>query len=317
MTRTTHAGLWLALLPMTGAHTAGIIQWLKGQHALIGPIKVAPSTIGGGEGVLLTDDVQRGDALFAIPANLWVTVERACADQDIGPSLKSLAGKGSGGATVALAAYLAKIWLCEGEAHSVFGPYLSTLPWAPAYASTMQQHTLWWTEAQVATLQGTDAYDDVNAIRKEVNRAVSLLRDVLAPPVRTALARRGDLTGALSPEDAIESAVRAAFVAILSRSFQELGDGDSPARLVPLLDLLQHDAEPNVSHQRVWDAESGEEIALCTARNDLPAGTELFNCYGNFPAHVFFSRFGFVPAAPDDEQEDNERPLLEDLLRAG
>jgi hypothetical protein len=59
---------------MTGAHTAGIVQWLKGQHALIGPIKVAPSTIGGGEGVLLTDDVQRGDALFAIPANLWGTV---------------------------------------------------------------------------------------------------------------------------------------------------------------------------------------------------------------------------------------------------
>ena len=95
----------------------------------------------------------------------------------------------------------------------------------------------------------------------------------------------------------IEKAVRGAFVAILTRAFYQ--DEDEENRLVPLLDMLQHAPVPNVRHRTEMDEESGVASVVVRARQPLPAGTELLNCYddGEFaelPA-MFLSRFGFVP----------------------
>lgn len=268
----------IALCCSTSTTSAGgLFSWITNQHSgYIGPICARPSGVGGGDGIFVTRDVEEGEALFTVPATAWVTVDKACADSDIGATLAVLAGKGEGGATVSLAAFLAKMWLCDGKKNEAFGPYLCTLPWAPDYGSTMQEHTLWWSDEQVSKLSATLAHEDVVGLREEVALAIHVLRSTLTPLVRSAFVRRGDVMSAMNTNDAIDSAVRAAFVSILSRSFQE--NGESHARLVPILDVLQHSREPNVSHLRCWDPESGDEMVLCTARSDLKSGTELFNC---------------------------------------
>lgn len=58
-------------------------------------------------------------------------------------------------------------------------------------------------------------------------------------------------------DDDIEKTVRGAFVSILSRAFspaneaegEEAAEGEEERLLEPLLDMLQHSAEPSVSHR--------------------------------------------------------------------
>ena len=99
-------------------------------------------------------------------------------------------------------------------------------------------------------------------------------------------------------DEDIERAVRGAFVSILTRAFAQEESDDEENRLVPLLDMLQHNAEPNVRHRSEVDDETGEACVVVRARQPLKAGTELLNCYNDQlldnPAK-FLSRFGFVP----------------------
>jgi hypothetical protein len=89
-------------------------------------------------------------------------------------------------------------------------------------------------------------------------------------------------------------AIKGAFVSLLTRSFQD-GDSDEE-KMVPLLDMLQHCDEPNVSHVML----SGDYSVQVRARRPLAAGEELLNQYRSeleesMPYHRFFTRFGFVP----------------------
>jgi hypothetical protein len=94
--------------------------------------------------------------------------------------------------------------------------------------------------------------------------------------------------------DGLAPAVKGAFVSLLTRSFQD-GD-DSEEKMVPLLDMLQHSNEPNVSHV-MRQSDGTVEVR---ARQALSAGDELLNQYISereeaMPYHRFFTRFGFVP----------------------
>ena len=66
-------------------------------------------------------------------ATACIGLYTACGDDDVGESLARLATTaGQGAATVAVAGYLVKEWLCDGE-QGKLGPYLSMLPWDAAW----------------------------------------------------------------------------------------------------------------------------------------------------------------------------------------
>lgn len=240
----------------------------------IGPVRAALSGLGGGTGLFLTDDVEEDDELFSIPISACLTVDDACTDPDIGEAMQELAKSGEGAASVAIAAFVAKSWLCEG-ADGAFGPYLETLAWVANDNATQQTHTLWWSDEQVEQLHDTLAYDDVIGFRQMANVAADVVVDALVPPVRAALVQRGDLSGGASAEELVEDALRSAIVVVLSRAFEE--GGDAPACLVPLLDCMQHSDTPNICHARCWDPETGGEMIVVRAATRLAAGTELVN----------------------------------------
>lgn len=114
------------------------------------------------------------------------------------------------------------------------------------------------------------------------------------------------------PVPGLGKAVTGAFVVLLTRAFDDGADEeigvDEIDRLVPVLDMLNHDNNPTITHK--IDANDGS--VEVRARRDVESGEELFNRYReeeemNMPYHRFFSRFGFVPGLEEDVMS-----LLED-----
>jgi hypothetical protein len=208
-------------------------------------------------------------------------------------------------------------------------PYLQTLPWERGGPSG-QDHVLFWSDEEVRTLLGgSRAFDDAMLVRRTVDDAVELLRGVVMPVVRDALAARGSGSGRMrdhgdgsgdddavdddvvgddsDPDEWLDAAVRGAFVIALSRSFAEEVEYDDDvdggeARvevenvLLPLIDVLQHSNDPNTT------LEPFDDCVVLRARRDVAAGEELFHCYREenddvIPPHKFFTRYGFVPGA--------------------
>ena len=173
--------------------------------------------------------------------------------------------------------------------------------WVMQEGEQEKEHVLWWSESQVDSLEGSEAFEDAVGLREQVNLAARVCTGLLGKSVRTAY--RADQSKNLLDEwradEDIERAVRGAFVSILTRAFYQDDESEEENRLVPLLDMLQHCPTPNVRHRLEVDDETGDEAIVVRAREKMPAGTELLNCYddGEFadrPAK-FLSRFGFVP----------------------
>ena len=163
---------------------------------------------------------------------------------------------------------------------SSFAPYLATLP---ARTADLPQHVLWWDAHEVALLDGTTAARECASIRDEVDDVCRVLRD---GALSSLVAAHGD--------DAVDEAVRRAFVALFSRSFDLPDAFDLGTCLVPLLDCLQHSAAPSVRYG--WgEGEGGESRLEGRAVGSLAAGTELSISYGEHPDMVFGSHYGFVP----------------------
>ena len=211
-------------------------------------------------------------------------------------------------------------------------PYLQTLPWERGGPSG-QDHVLFWSDEEVRTLLGgSRAFDDAMLVRRTVDDAVELLRGVVMPVVRDALAARGSGSGRMrdhgdgsvdddddavgdddvvcddsDPDEWLDAAVRGAFVIALSRSFAEeveyddhVDGGETRVEvenvLLPLIDVLQHSNDPNTT------LEPFDDCVVLRARRDVAAGEELFHCYREenddvIPPHKFFTRYGFVPGA--------------------
>jgi hypothetical protein len=201
-----------------------------------------------------------------------------------------------------------------------FGAYLATLPWARG--ENHQEHTLFWPPEDVHTLlKGSLCYDEALVLRSEVDLAVTVLNGIVGRPVQE---YRGeiDTSGFRWPWEKVPSpegpvtglapAVKGAFVSLLTRSFQDGGDGGGAGgeensagggdgdggeeKMVPLLDMLQHSDDPNVSHAM----QKSDGSVQVRARRALAAGDELLNQYISereeaMPYHRFFTRFGFVP----------------------
>eukprot|EP00581_Thalassiosira_minuscula_P011255 CAMPEP_0183725914 /NCGR_PEP_ID=MMETSP0737-20130205/21895_1 /TAXON_ID=385413 /ORGANISM="Thalassiosira miniscula, Strain CCMP1093" /LENGTH=421 /DNA_ID=CAMNT_0025957081 /DNA_START=22 /DNA_END=1287 /DNA_ORIENTATION=- len=291
----------------------------------------------GGYGMFASDDLSEGESILCIPRDCCVTLDDALNDIECGPSFKNLMEKaGPGSDTVVLVGYLAKEYLLLKEyerrleagekpddnaemrrlSKIKFASYFRTLPWARGVNA--QEHVLFWEDEDVdSLLKGSLAYDDAMETRSSVELAIKVLNGIVGPIVCKA---RGEEEEAeeegftfpwqskeeekpsLDDEilDGLEEAVRGAFVISLSRAFAARAeDGKEEDRLEPVLDILQHSNNPNVSHKCSEDG----SIEV-TARTTIKSGEELFNQYRgeedvNMPYHKFFTRFGFVPGVTE------------------
>ena len=167
---------------------APLLSYMTSRGAQIGPITLAKSKSGAGNGAFVTQDVEEDEVLFTVPKAACVGLYTACGDEEVGDSLAQIAVRGQGGATVALAGFLSKEWLCRGEA-GPYGPYLAMLPWEadwPPEGEQEQEHVLWWSEGQIDTLEGCDAFEDAVGLREEVALAARVCKSILGKSVRQA-----------------------------------------------------------------------------------------------------------------------------------
>ena len=107
------------------------------------------------------------------------------------------------------------------------------------------------------------------------------------------------LLGDIIPEkNGLGLAVAGAFVTILSRSFFDDTQPVDKEKLIPLLDMLQHDYNPNIQY---CDNDGHIEVRAAV---DMEANTELLNCYNYIlsPWNLF-TRYGFVPGRYESPRE--------------
>jgi hypothetical protein len=291
-----------------------LLIWLKtSKNANVSDkLKIEPSSRGGGYGAFVTEAVEKDELLFSIPREACITLQDARDDEECGKIFERVMEKaGPGGNTVVMAGFMAKEQLKALEDVKQgkdlkdlpsFGAYLATLPWERG--DNNQEHTLYWPPEDInALLKGSLCYDEVLVLRAEVDLAITVLNGIVGRPVQE---YRGeiDMSGFRWPWEKVPApegpviglapAVKGAFVSLLSRSFQD-GEEDEE-KLVPLLDMLQHSDDPNVSH-KMQQSDGTVEVR---ARQALSAGDELLNQYisereESMPYHRFFTRFGFVP----------------------
>ena len=287
-------------------------------------IFIQESGNGIGYGAFVKDKVEKDEVLFTVPRSACVTLDDAMNDAKCGKAFEAIMEKaGPGGNTVVLAGYLAKEylvylasdpWTTVEDSSTKFGPYLETLPWTRG--TNQQEHVLFWSQDDAQNgLAGTFCYDEAMALRAEVDLAGKVMNGIIGPSI---LLARGDWPdeGGLwpwtkrkveGPVDGVDEAIRGAFVSLLTRSFEDNSgsevdengfdnDGDDSEKLVPLLDMLQHSDEPNISHKM----RLSDQTVEVRARRAIEAGEELMNQYRSeedvsMPYHRFFTRFGFVP----------------------
>jgi len=283
------------------------------------------SSRGGGYGAFVTESIDEEELLFTIPRSACISLSDAISDPSCGDAFKKLMEKaGPGGNTVVMAGYMAKEWLKSLEhtkeesdvTDSSFGPYLSTLPWERGINS--QEHILYWSDEDIEKyLKGSMCYGEAKDLRSEVELAIKVLNSVVGQPTREIRGEMIEESGFKWPwevkvekaqgmVEGLPEAVKGAFVAVLTRSFQD--EGSDEEIMEPLLDMLQHSDEPNVSH-KMRKADGTIEVR---ARKGIEAGEELLNQYRsereeNMPYHRFFTLFGFVPGIQEPIQN-----LLED-----
>ena len=305
---------------LTAQKYADFREWLTQSGGNVSDkIELKPSSRGGGYGAFVTEAVEEGEVLFTVPRKACFTLDDAISDEACGEAFRKVIEKaGPGGNTVVMAGYLAKEWLKAMEDldngrklldTSKFGPYLRTLPWERGVNS--QEHILFWSENEVESrLKGSMCYSEAKALREEVALAIKVMNSIVSLTVREYRGEYEDDGGFKWPWqvqvesknemlEGLPEATKGAFVSILTRAFQD-GDGDEE-KLVPMLDMLQHSDEPNISHaMRKHDG-----TVEVRARRTLEAGEELLNQYRSerdesMPYHRFFTRFGFVPGIQED-----------------
>jgi hypothetical protein len=310
-----------------------LVDWVSSaEGSKIGPITIAPSKSGIGYGMFLTQAVKKNDIILEIPEEVCLSERIFLLDNDIGDTLKTniYEKAGPGGNIVCLAGWLAKEWVMlqlksernNGEVkyyeETEFEKYLKTLPWS----SSSQDHVLFWSEEDVSRLfKGSIAQEDATGLREEVAYAKRILSPLLLPII-TRMAGMESFKAPLLPwlkdEEAeakqqklkvmFDNAVTGAFVITLSRSFQDSAAGTSSStgeRLIPVLDMIQHGSDHNISHKVNRETFNVE----VRARQDLDAGVELYNQYlksEEMSPYKFFTRFGFVP-----DVRESAKALLE------
>jgi hypothetical protein len=243
-------------------------------------LSIGPSTIsGGGQGLFVTQNVAKGEVLLIIPESNIISVDNAWNDAVWGDAFCYLSDEGgAAGKMASLAGFVAKELLKQRE--SYWYPYLSMLP----QQSSDLDHVLWWSDEDIDTLlYDSNIYPEVSTLREDTDSAMAILWQVL---------QSEDPLELPSSTSAWDAAVRAAYVAILSRSFED--DSTDSSKLVPILDMTQHAEDANLEHST--NGQTGEIVVK--ARRDLVAGEELtINYAPDMEPFQFFPIYGFVPSS--------------------
>ena len=273
---------------------ATLIHWLQEHETTyISPkFTIKQSKYGGYGGFCSTSGFADGELIFRIPRECCVTQDDALNDATCGEIFQMAKIKRVPSyQMLLLSGFIAKEYLLskrvKDKASIKHWPYLQSIPWIQNQLG--QDHVIFWSQEEVDRLLGESlAYNDALMIRKTVDSAIRLMKDVIHPIVPD------------TSDEEIEEAVKGAFVICLSRSFAEeveSNDGTTVEienALLPLLDVLQHSNSPNTS------LESDDDYILLRARGDIGADEELFHCYQEerddvIPKHKFFTRYGFIP----------------------
>jgi hypothetical protein len=301
-----------ALIAHTESQThATLIQWLQ-EHptTYISPkFTIKQSKLGGYGGFSSTSGFADGELIFRIPRECCVTQDDALSDIPCGEIFQMAKIKRVPSyQMLLLSGFIAKEYLLSKRIKDKTAikhwAYLQSIPWVQNQLG--QDHVIFWSQEKVERLLGESlAYNDALLIRKTVDNAIRLMKDVIQPIVEDA------------DDEEIEEAVKGAFVICLSRSFAEEVEFDDGTTveienaLLPLLDVLQHSNDPNTS------LESYDDYILLRARGDISADEELFHCYQEerddvIPKHKFFTRYGFIPGvrAPVVELLQNKSSIF-------
>jgi hypothetical protein len=278
------------------------LEWLKTQNNSFVSEKISlkpSSLVGGGFGAFVTSAVETDELLFRVPRDACITMSDAFNDPHFGESFQKLVeNAGPGGNTVVLAGYIAKERLKSVHGNnSKYGAYLATLPWERGINN--QEHILYWTDDEIESLlKGTMCYSEAKDLRQEVALAIKVLETIFSRPSRIfKFPWEKDAVSPQIPLNELPNAVKAAFVCLLTRAFQDdiTGDGtNDEEKLVPLLDMLQHSEEPNVSHVMLKGSNGDVEVR---SRRALEAGDELLNQYrSEMEESMPYHRVSFVLA---------------------
>ena len=282
----------LLLLPLAaGCGQNALLSWAQASGCKLGPVKIAPSTVGGGLGMFATADISTDELLFAVPCELHIGLETALGDPDCGAQFQE-----DGYALGAICAFVAKQYLCGG---TQFGPYIASLNF-----DRNATDVLHWTVDEMKLLVTSGAtFVEAEKLRDDAEDLVGYALNL--EPLRRCVQEATKITDEDALDESIAEAVISAHASVLSRSFSVPGASWSNAReLIPVLDALQHGtAGPTIWH----DTENLDGMGECTvarARQPIASGEELWNWYGAHPDFVFATQFGFVPSAgaPADEQ---------------
>lgn len=162
-----------------------LLKWLESQGAEINDkVTIQESSLGGGYGAVVLDDVVEDEVLFTVPRKACVTMDNVRQDIECGDAFKELIKKaGPGGNTVCMAGLLAKQYLMMKESEQddndyattniLFGPYLATLPWQRGVNN--QEHTLYWSDEDIESyLKGSLSYTEAKELRDEVRKTLLL-----------------------------------------------------------------------------------------------------------------------------------------------
>jgi hypothetical protein len=263
----------LALLTPPPVQTA-LMDWLAAlPGGELGPVTLAPSSVGAGVGCYATRNVEGGELLLAVPESACVRLDAVTLRQPLGTNAADRED---------IALYLAHRRLSGGGDH----PYLDStiLPWN----EVDQEHVIWWSESEIELLRGCTAHARATTMHEEVSRTVRRLRREM-PDVS---------------EEEAASAVRGAFVSLYSRAF---GYGDT--WLVPVLDGLNHESVSNVVHfLEPWQSEGEaskkspsppphqhqQQRIVLRANKQIAAGEEVALTYGAGPDYDFGCEYGFI-----------------------
>ena len=156
-----------------GMRAKALAYWLQDEHKIdMSKIELRQSPLEG-LGVFAAKDLAADELLFDIPQSCCIYPELVFADRQLGKSMSALASKaGQGTDVVSLATFLAREKMVGAE--SKFRPFLEVCPWDSL-------HPLLWTEAELELLQGTYAYEELNALLDQVDAATQIFEPVLNP----------------------------------------------------------------------------------------------------------------------------------------
>lgn len=258
--------------------------------------------------------IRMHETVLSLPRELTIWDLDAFRDAWIQAELFSAKNKEDGTALDAaafLAAYLARLLL---QLHSTIGnktpinpilvEYLSTLP------TNFSYHPLMWPGAKLTgVLQSTYTSNHVLALRRTVKHEYDAFATVSSEFAQLIswdsyqIARLNVMTRSFGTGKWInnDDDNRDFLINEIEMYKQKTGVDLSHGchAMVPVLDQLNHHAQPNVG----FYFDLNLQAWVISAINDIPAGTEIFDSYGKRTDSDLFAKFGFINGDGSDYTE--------------